>query len=110
MESQPRRRALWQGVLGVVFAPVWLIALGRSLAYFSHPREGLQRVLVIALLVVGLALAVGSIWRLSVARDRRWDLPGMVALALILIPGLPTLLLFIYLVVSAFMGPIFGGT
>jgi chromate transport protein ChrA len=110
MEPQPRKQAMWQGVLGVVLAPLWLIALGRALAYFSHPREGLQRAVVIALLFVGLAIAVVGVWRLSVARDRRWDLPGIVALCLIFFPGLPTLFLFLYLVVSGFMGQIFGGT
>ncbi len=99
-----------QGVLGVFASALYLVALGRSLAYFSHPREGLQRLLVIVLLFIGLAIAVVGVWRLSVARDRRWDLRGIVALCLILVLGLPTLFLFLYLVVSGFMGQIFGGT
>lgn len=69
------------GSAGVLLAPLWLIALGKSLAYFSRPREGLQRMLIMALLVIGLAIAVGSVWRLSVARDRRWDLAGILPLA-----------------------------
>jgi hypothetical protein len=109
MDSERRTQAFWQGVLGVFAAPVWLIVLGRLIGYFSHPREGLQRIVILILLLIGLALAVVGVWRLSVARDRRWDVRGLVALGLMLIPGLPGLFLFLFLVVSSFMGPIFGG-
>ena len=110
IESGKRKQALWQGGLSVFVAPVWVIVLGKLLDYFPHPREGLQHIVILMLLFIGLAIAILGVWRLSVARDKRWDVQGIVALCLMLIPGFPTLFLLLFLAVSSFMGSIFGGS
>jgi predicted tellurium resistance membrane protein TerC len=108
LEPEQRKRALWQGVLSAFAAPAWFIATARSITHFPNPAEWLQRVAILILFLIGLVVAIFSIWRLSVARDRRWDARGTIALCLMLVPGLPTLFLFLFVLVSIFAGPVFG--
>ena len=72
---------------------------GKLASYLPDPRGRWQHILVVILGFVGLAIAIVGVWRLSVARDRRWDVRGVVALCLMLVPGLPTLFLLLFLVV-----------
>jgi uncharacterized membrane protein YhaH (DUF805 family) len=105
LEPEQRKRALWLGVLGVFGATVWLFAVGKLLGLLSHPRERVQFVLVMILLLVGLALAIVGVWQLTVARDRRWDRQGLLALLFILIPGIPILGMLLFLVVVGLSPP-----
>jgi hypothetical protein len=110
LESAKRRQVWLQGALGVFGAVAWLIAMGKLTDLLSHPREGWQRMVFLALALVGLALSIFGVWRLSVARDKRWDGWGVSALGLILVPGIPILFLLLFLVVMILSPPgrIFG--
>jgi hypothetical protein len=110
LDPAKRRRIWWQGVLGVFGAVAWLFVLGKLSTYLPNPRASLQRVLLLVLSLAGLALAIVGVWRLSVARDKRWDGWGVSALGLILVPGFPILflLLFLEVVLVSPPGRIFG--
>lgn len=109
IEPQQRRQAFWQGLAAVFTAVAWMLLLGKASAYFSPQQAGWQWVAVRSLLIVGLALAIVGVWRLSVARDRRWDGMGLAAGGLLLFPGIPVLLLFLFMILTSFLGGIFGG-
>jgi hypothetical protein len=110
LEPAKRRRIWLQGALGVFGAVAWLFVIGWLTSFLLHPREGWQRVACLVLALVGLALSIFGVWRLSLARDQRWDGWGVSALGLILIPGIPILFLLLFLVVMILSPPgrIFG--
>ncbi|MBI2516336.1 MAG: hypothetical protein HYV95_05415 [Opitutae bacterium] len=110
IEPQQRRQAFRQGVAGVFAALAWLFLLGKGSAHFPPPQAGWLWVVVRLLLALGLALAIIGVWRLSVARDRRWDGLGIAAFGLLLLPGIPLLLLFLFMLLTSFLGGIFGGS
>lgn len=109
IENDQRKRATWQGAACVLLAPFCLAAVGRSQETLAHLPPLLQRAASLVLVFLGLALSIAGLWRLSVARDRRWDLRGILVLCLMLVVGIPTLGLLLFLIVSGIMGPIFGG-
>jgi hypothetical protein len=105
LEPRQRQRALGQGALGVFGAIAWLFALARLIDGLPNHQETWLHVLVVLLGLAGLALAVAGVWRLSVARDRRWDFRGIGALCLMLFLGIPTLCFLLYLVVLLLSAP-----
>ena len=110
MEPKARRRVFWQGLACAVAAPVWMYGVGRALAPFPAPLTGWLRGLALGLLVIGFLIALAAVWRLSVARDRRWDLLSFAAAGLLLFPAVPVLLMLLFLIVSGLVGKIYGGT
>ena len=110
MEPKARRRVFWQGLVCAVAAPVWMYGVGRALAPFPAPLTGWLRGLALGLLVIGFLIALAAVWRLSVARDRRWDLLSLAAAGLLLFPAVPVLLMLLFLIVSGLVGKIYGGT
>jgi hypothetical protein len=105
LEPVIRTKALWQGVLGVFGALAWLGALIILAKYVPNLRERLPFILLLLFCLVGLAVSVVGIWRLSVARNLRWDWRGVAALCLMLFLGLPTLSLWLFYVVLLLSPP-----
>lgn len=102
---QVRKRALGQGVLGVAGA-VGLFLLMGWLQANSTGRLALWISWV--LFVVGFGTSIYGVWRLGVARNLRWDWCGLVALALMLVPGYPVVGLYLFLLLTGLFGPVFG--
>jgi len=87
-----------------------MYGVGRALAPFPAPLTGWLRGLALGLLAIGFLIALAAVWRLSVARDRRWDLLSFAAAGLLLFPAVPVLLMLLFLIVSGLVGKIYGGT
>ena len=105
LEPEIRTKALWQGVLGIFGAVAWLCVLIILAKYVPNLRERLPFILLLLFCLVGLAISIVGIWRLSVARNLRWDWRGVVALCLMLFFGLPTLAIWLFYVVLLLSPP-----
>ena len=109
LETPQRQRALLQGCLGVFGSVAWFLLLGRLLNYVPGPSALWHKLVFAVLLGLGLVAALLGVWRLSVARNLRWDGRGILALGLMLFPGYPILLMFVFLILTLFLGPMYGG-
>lgn len=110
LELHVRQKALQQGVAGVFGAVAMIVAIGWIIKYLDSPKLGWPKLALFATLaLLGFALALLGVWRLSVARNSRWDWRGMVALGLMILPGYPILFMFVFMILTAFLGPVYGG-
>jgi hypothetical protein len=90
---EQRHRALLRGIFALVGAVVGFIGLGLAVgALHSGGRWAVG--CFWAALVVEDAAAVYAVWQLGLARSRRWDLRGCVAL-LVEFVAWPVLLMFV---------------
>jgi hypothetical protein len=105
LDLDVRKRALLQGVLGVVGAVGLLLLMGWvQSAWTGRLALGISWVLF----VVGFGASIYGVWRLGVARNFRWDWCGLVALVLMLVPGYPIVFFYLSLILTGLFGPIFG--
>ncbi len=110
LELNVRHRALMQGTAGIFGAVTMLILTGWLTKYLDSPKLGWPKLVLFGTLsVVGFTLALLGVWRLSVARNSRWDWRGVVALCLMILPGYPILFLYVSFVLMMFLGPLYGG-
>jgi hypothetical protein len=89
----PRHRALRRGTFGLLGAVVGFLGVAKLTAMLplgDHWTVGLLRA---ALVAADVAL-VYAVWQLGLARARRWDLRGWVALGAMLVAW-PLLLMFV---------------
>ena len=113
LSPEARRQALLQGLGGVLgaFALILVASFVVELVdpTSAHLHEWWRRGLFGTIGLLGELVAVLGMWRLSVARDQRWDLPGVFA-AVVLCASVPLCLLWMFLTLLSFSpGPIFGG-
>ncbi len=105
LDIQVRKRALGQGVLGVVGAVGLLLLTGwLQSVWTGRLALGVSWVLFAA----GFAASIYGVWRLGVARNLRWDGCGLVALVLMLVPGYPVVGFYLFVILTGLFGPIFG--
>jgi hypothetical protein len=105
LEIEVRKRALRQGVLGVVGAVGLLLLMRWLQSVWTGPLAlGIGWVLFAA----GFGASIYGVWRLGVARNLRWDGCGLVALGLMLVPGYPVVFFYLFLILTGLFGPVFG--
>ena len=110
LELNVRHRALMQGTAGVVGAVAMLVLTGWLTKHLDSPKLSWPKLALFGtLMVVGFIMALLGVWRLSVARNSRWDWRGVVALGLMILPGYPILFLYVGFALMMFLGPIYGG-
>ncbi len=109
LELPQRQRALLQGGLGVFGSVAWFLLVGKVLTYVPGPTAMWHKLVFAVLLVLGLIVALLGVWRLSIGRDHRWDWRGILALCLMIFPGYPMLFMYVFMILSLFLGPMFGG-
>ena len=110
LELNVRHKALQQGIAGVFGAVAMIVTMGWVTKYLDSPKPGWPKLALFGTLaLLGFVLALLGVWRLSVARNSRWDWRGILALCLMILPGYPILFMFVFLFLTAFLGPIYGG-
>jgi len=106
LELTVRKKAMVQGILGIVGA-VGQLFLSSWLQ--EHTSGRFATGLGIVLFALGFGLGILGVWRLSVARNLRWDWCGMLALILMIVPGYPIVFLYVLVIISGIFGPLFSG-
>jgi hypothetical protein len=106
LPTEARRKALLQGLGAILLSVAFFVLLG----YAPVPANDFWRRTgagVVGLL--GESFTVVGMWRLSVARDRRWDLLGIIVLPLMWASLLPCLIWMFLVVTAVTGGTLFGG-
>jgi hypothetical protein len=97
----PRLRALRRGIIGLFGAVAGFVGVANLTAVLHLGDHWTVGVLRLALGAADAAL-IYSVWQLGLARARRWDLRGWVALGAMLVAW-PVLLMFVgWTVIAAF--------
>ena len=91
--SDQRHRAMQRGTIGLVGAVVGFLGVAKLIAVLHLGDPWIVGILRVALAAADAAL-IYSVWQLGLARDRRWDLRGWVALGAMLVAW-PVLLMFV---------------
>jgi hypothetical protein len=91
-----------RGTIGLVGAVVGFLGVAKLTAVLALGDHWIAGLLRVALVAVDVAL-VYAVWQLGLARDRRWDLRGWVALGAMLVAW-PVLLMFVtWTVIAAYV-------
>ena len=99
-----RNQALWHGVLGIFGPIVGLLGASPFVRWLQLDSMGVTMGVVVWLSLVGaLAAVVFGVWKLGVARDRRWDARGIIALGLMAFFGYPQLIFLVWWVVTGLL-------
>jgi hypothetical protein len=100
--SDQRHRAMQRGTIGLVGAVVGFLGVAKLTAVLPLGDFWTVGILRVALVAADAAL-IFSVWQFGLARDRRWDLRGWVALGAMLVAW-PVLLAFVtWTVIAAYV-------